>query len=275
MSEAQNDRSRENIRKALSLREKTSFEVSLDLSRNRTYLDDFLRGRKQSINAGFLQNLANYLRINREVLDGTQEWSADISALLPVPALSRQGQQAEAEWQAATNHVNMIMEAMSKVDKPNYKRAVQELERARDVQRTAFHRMMDAENNVLDTRYQASKEFHPDKDLVDTFLRELDLNPSHIELFRVTDNAMQKNANEGFKAGDIAVIDWMKRNYVAGGTFCIVEMNTRYIRQVEFLRQSDRQRIRCKALNPEYPDFDLDVEQVAIVGRVVAQLRAL
>ena len=54
---------RANIRRALELRNKSSFDVSVTLGKNRTYLDDFLRDRKQSISGHFTTQLANLLKV--------------------------------------------------------------------------------------------------------------------------------------------------------------------------------------------------------------------
>lgn len=106
------------------------------------------------------------------------------------------------------------------------------------------------------------------------FLREeLRLNPARVHIIAVRGDSM----NDALFDGDRAIIDLDDTDVSQGGIFAIRDDNNSIIiKQVELVRGTDRQRIRCKSRNPHYEPFDLALsEQVAIIGRVACKITRL
>lgn len=106
------------------------------------------------------------------------------------------------------------------------------------------------------------------------FLRdELHLKPGRTHILPVRGDSMM----DALFDGDRAIIDLDDTDVSQGGIFALLDDNGSVIvKQIELIRGKGPRRIRCKSRNPQYEPFELFLaDPVRIIGRVACKITRL
>ena len=264
---------RANIRRALELRNKSSFDVSVTLGKNRTYLDDFLRNRKQSISGRFKSQLASLLNVHESYLNGHDDLPVSVEHII-----------------GAEGHPNKLRVLDRRISEIDFL-----LEVSKKNSRGFFGKKIDSDENfegIFGIRDSLIKERewllenkgkHRNSNeridwvFPDAFMRDqLKVNDEEIAVFPVNDTSMTRDTGLGFHVGDHIIISKRSFDLRLGGLFLISSDQSLFVRQVELLEDSSPLRVRCRAYNSDYPTFDLEIGgKVRVLGKAVATIKML
>jgi hypothetical protein len=106
------------------------------------------------------------------------------------------------------------------------------------------------------------------------FLRdELHLQPGRVHILPVRGDSMVDSLFDG----DRVIVDLNDTDISQGGIFALLDdIGSLIIKQVEPVRGTEPRRIRCKSKNPSYEPFELTLmEPVRIIGRVASKISRL
>ena len=266
---------RANIRRALELRNKSSFDVSVTLGKNRTYLDDFLRNRKQSISSRFITQLASLLNIHESYIGGYDDFPDDIQNII--------------EAEGKPNRLKILDRRIKDVDhfleegKKIYGRGLFGKKIDSDERLESLVYLKDSLTSQRETLLGSKSETILIQDngcdwiFPDAFMRDqLKANITEIAVYSVHDTSMTRETGLGFHVGDHIIISKKGFDLRLGGLFLISSDQSLFVRQVELLAENSPARIRCRAYNSDYPTFDLEIQgNVRVVGKAVAAIKML
>ncbi len=267
---------RANIRRALELRNKSSFDVSVTLGKNRTYLDDYLRDRKQSISGVFAFQLARLLNMQVSYIQGLDD----------LPDTAEHIIEAEGEVNQIKNLDQRIKDINTLLDEGRRIHNRRGLFGKKVDSGDKLDDLMEIRDDLVQQREwiaegKTSVGTNPrerfDWVFPDAFMRDqLKINPKEMAVFSVHDTSMTRENGIGFHVGDQIIISKKTLDLRLGGLFLISSNQSLFVRQVELLAENSPLRIRCRAYNSDYPTFDLEIGgEVRVLGKAVAAIKML
>lgn len=264
---------RSNIQAALSYRGKSSFEASTALGRNRTYLDDFLKGRKESIAATFKNNLADLLDLHSSYFDGIRTWEE--TSLLP----ARGTEATLAHFEIVSDqireeiaHLNEKAASGSDID-DKLADALESLSQNESLIKMLRRQPQPEEKMPEGIRLLKRHAWSIPQSYANDILHT---SSEMLAVYPIIDNSMRDNAGNGFSVGDRVFADLSNTDTQNGGIFAVSTKNGVVIRSVDPTASGRGRVLICRALNTLYPAFEISPEvSTRVVGRIVAYVRPL
>lgn len=265
---------RDNLRRAMEIRGMTSFDLSEKIGRNRTYIDDFIRGRKRSISSSSARQTAVILNIAEKYVTGDEE--------LPVKI---EFNDTYEYWEKFSEYLTKKMIELDAEADPHVSDLVAKL--ARDIPgfQSALQTFMDSEGVRESVMYKVPYEnqirqisiLKDSWSLPSSYIdSELNTSLEDILVLPVPDMSMARSGVNGILRGEYLIIDKSKVDVINGGIFALFAAGHILFRRVELISQAEPTRLLCKAANPEYSSFEVSLgTDVRVVGRAVAHLRRL
>ncbi|MFH6783577.1 MULTISPECIES: S24 family peptidase [Methylobacterium] len=300
------DKARLNIAALLESTGRSSFYISEEIGRNRTYIDDFLRGKKKSIPYKEIVAIATKLGVSPNFIAGMQLLPANNDTDLFLPSWGGEDEQTADNWLKSSpvkwNGSRIV--ATTEDDPYHFKLTVETGERSFAFAEKNYNipswAKIDAMSKVnvntdgipeLDTSipeigYPQPVKTHPKGriyqpgvvidiwDIPWKYLSdELRLDPKNLDIIAITDSAMTDQSGSGYLDGDRVFIDRSDCNIRRGGVFCITDQDITLVRQIEIVRNSQIDKIKCISYNPRFDNFEAELgEDVKIIGRVVLRI---
>lgn len=268
--------SRTNIRRALESRGLTSFEVSVALNKNRTYLDDYLRDRKKSITAEFMSKLSRYLNISGSYISGIEEFPEDQNNLVTYEQNVRDFQSRFELTQNEKKKLSDAQKGLQIADESEALRIQAEID-ILQARLNLFTQDSDLSQTRLSTYPTKYNRTRSDWVIPNRVIEgQLGTVQENVSVYPVTDSAMSKEASTGLSVGDHVIIDRGRKDLRSGGIFLVREDASLFLRQVQLIDPGPPPKVMCKASNPDYPSFELTLGlKTELVGKVVGLVRLL
>lgn len=107
------------------------------------------------------------------------------------------------------------------------------------------------------------------------YLHELGLTKNGLYLFRAIGDSMTRPDGGGIHSGDVLLADTKDKHPSPPGIFALDDGFGVVVKRLEFLAYSNPPRISVRSDNPAHASYELQAEEVRVIGRCVWYGRAL
>ena len=261
----------ENIRKLLAAMNVSSYDVSTRLGKNRTYLDDFLRGRKKSLSSDFAYKLAIYFGVASEYIAGRKTTPENI---FKSQFFNPYEEKLSMDFSSPKTLLDTLIQRMrlDQKDEVFYglsARLFAELDAQSDEIDRLDRKIVLLEDELQAKGGKALKHwnFPPE------FLTKYDIRSQEdIVIYLCNDRSMVDLNGGGYLQGDYIVIDTRKISLMSGGAFAVSVDGEVILRMVSVATSGSDKNLKLSCLNPKFLPIERLSHSVQVIGRAVAHI---
>lgn len=106
--------------------------------------------------------------------------------------------------------------------------------------------------------------------------RELGVTYGFADIIQIRGDSMEDGTAKALASGDRVIVDRKDTDPRQGGIFAVFDGDGVVVKQVEVVRGANPPRILCKSRNPSFDPFELTLEEpVRIIGRIAGKISRL
>lgn len=253
---------RENVRRLLDWRKRSSFEVSETLGRNRTYLDDFLRGRKGSLSAKITGPLSDALGVSTIYINGISRVPDNANEI-------QTREKLDADWLPTKIKIDATHSPEEETEEDKEPYAGSDRVKLFGVPELVIV------NGIYplpllqhELRIYFKKDVREIWDFPNLLFVEHNTIKSYVDLIMLEDD-LPNAGRFGYRRGDRVLVDRLNKNVRRDGVFVLREGDYTVVRQVSPMRGGDTLMLQIGGLAISHTGSAIAADDVQVIGRVI------